>query len=147
MSELLKIAERFLDKVELREDGCIVWTAATTEDGYGLFSIGGVTLRAHRDAWYLRYREWPMNTLDHTCVNPSCVNVDHLQDVTRSKNLELMWERGRPVRQPREDPTKCVSGRHDWVPENIMQWKNNRQCRLCFNERARARRKRKHSNK
>ena len=143
MSVLLELAERFLSKTSVLENGCVVWTAYKTEEGYGLFSFNGETIRAHRMSWYLSYRSWPVHTLDHTCLNTSCVNVRHMQDITLKRDLELMWERGRGVNRRRGDPTKCVSGRHDWVEKNIMQWKNNRQCRVCFRERASIRRRNK----
>ena len=38
---------RFMAKVLVEEDGCWVWTAGKTEDGYGQFFYGK-NLRAHR---------------------------------------------------------------------------------------------------
>lgn len=50
--------------------------------------------------------------LDHLCRNTGCVNVAHLEEVTRSENLN----RGDMKNGKRLDPTKCAAGLHDGYP-------------------------------
>ena len=123
---------RFAQKWELNSDGCHVWTAGKTKDGYGKIDVEGRDQMAHRVAWFLHYGQWPELTLDHLCRNRACVNVHHLEDVSSTINTH----RGKN-RSARPDPTKCAAGLHDWIPENWA--KKEKRCRLCFNNAARMR--------
>lgn len=99
-------------------DGCHLWIAAYDYHGYGRFSLNGRPMGAHRAAWILM--GLPVTDgldLDHLCRNTGCVNIAHLEEVTRGENLS----RGNMSRRP--DPTKCGAGLHDWVPANIRHGK------------------------
>lgn len=74
--------------------GCWVWQRAIDRRGYGVIKDGKRLKRAHR-VMYERHRG-PIPEgleLDHLCVNPPCVNPDHLEPVTRAENLRRMRER------------------------------------------------------
>lgn len=87
--------ESFAKKVEITSD-CHIWTANTTrtKKGYGEFWIGDRFYRAHRVAYFLANGNID-NTLeiDHTCENTSCVNPEHLEQVTGAENLRRKKER------------------------------------------------------
>lgn len=97
------LAERFEAKVDrspgLGPNGdCHLWTAATTEFGYGVLTLGGrgsgqrVT---HRIAWFLATGAWPDLQVLHSCDTPACVRFDHLFLGTQADNMADMHAKGR----------------------------------------------------
>lgn len=95
------LAER-LSRVEPQPDGCVYWTGAVTPNGYGQVSVGGgVTRTTHVAAYELHVGPVPDGLdLDHVCHNRDvtcpggwdcmhrrCMNVDHLEPVTRAENM------------------------------------------------------------
>jgi len=90
-----KQVENFNKKIEKTET-CHIWTATTarTKKGYGEFRVGDRLYRAHRVAFFLANGRID-NTLeiDHTCSNTSCVNPEHLEQVTTQENLRRKNER------------------------------------------------------
>lgn len=81
-----KLPQRFWDRTEKVGD-CLLWTGSLNTNGYGQFTIFGKNNRAHR----LSYMEknGPIDidmVIDHTCVNASCVNSEHLEMVTPLEN-------------------------------------------------------------
>lgn len=66
-------------------NGCMLWNGALHELGYGVQRIEGKTRKAHRIAWESVNGPIPADhVLHHLCHEPRCVNVDHLQLMTRS---------------------------------------------------------------
>jgi hypothetical protein len=72
---------------------CWTWTAKRDRWGYGRFNVraadGRVVVKmAHIEM--LRHFEPidPKLQVDHTCYNPSCVNPDHLEQVTPKVNMQ-----------------------------------------------------------
>ncbi len=60
------------------ENGCMIWTGAKFEAGYGLIVWDGKSMPAHRVAWWLRFREELEDSrLTNKCGNRLCVNVEH----------------------------------------------------------------------
>lgn len=86
--------ERFWSKVK-KSRGCWEWTAGKFESGYGAFSLGGQTERAHRVAWMLTHGELPSLFVLHTCDNPGCVRPSHLELGDQFKNQQDCSKRGR----------------------------------------------------
>ena len=75
------LPERFWEKViPIPFSGCWLWLAATDPKGYGFFWFKGKKRWAHRLT--KRFRR----TAHHKCYVTSCVNPDHLIDVSRAKN-------------------------------------------------------------
>lgn len=79
--------------------GCLEWTGKRNHQGYGVMWVVPSTLkaiglppgkarwvRAHRAAWYAAHGDWPP-LLMHTCDNPACVDVAHLQPGTQMENI------------------------------------------------------------
>ena len=126
---------RFERRCEPQPNGCINWTGRTNGRGYGQMKIDGKSVMVHRYAWFLAYGTWPQLVIDHLCQNTRCVNVDHREDVHPVENSQRVAQRRTEPRKaynPRKDPTKCRSGKHDWIPENLTS--TGKQCRLCWNE-------------
>ena len=83
------------------EEDCYIWTGPVNTKGYGVISFQGRHWVAHRLAWYLAGREVPPGMeLDHLCENKACVNVSHLDPVTRAENM----------RRANAGPTRCKEG-------------------------------------
>jgi hypothetical protein len=138
-------AERFQRHVRRSPTSdCIEWTGSRTKGGYGRFQFkSGTSPRpAHRVAWFLHYGRWPGADLDHSCCNPSCVNVDHLTEVTVAKNNELTRVRGRHGNSIK---THCPQG-HAYAEHGRVCRSNTggdqRICKICVRDRSRRRRAR-----
>lgn len=126
--------ETFWSRVEVT--GCCWWWLGGThgkgETLYGVFTIDGVTHRAHRYAWGLLVGEIPDGLdLDHICLNHMCVNPDHLEPVTRSENSRRKWALLSKGSCPRSHPW---SDGDWWIGRD-----GRRYCRTCHREAARAR--------
>ena len=81
--------ERFMTKVEKTAD-CWLWLAATGKKGYGRFNVEYRRLIAHRFAY--EALKGPIQDgyhLHHTCGTTSCVNPDHLEQVTASEHRQM----------------------------------------------------------
>jgi hypothetical protein len=97
-----KIVATFHKNTKVQEDGCIVWTKGTNENGYGRMgiSLNGITMAVyvHRFAWALKYgmdalpigsgndRKGDRAVLNHLCHNRACVNTNHLEVILQSLN-------------------------------------------------------------
>lgn len=124
--------DRFWEKVgKDGPDGCWVWTAGTTPNGYGTFTIGGRqegTRGAHRVAYELARGPIPPGLqIDHLCRNRLCVNPAHLEVVTNRENVL----RGVGVTAMNARKTHCKSG-HPFDEENTgFNRGGGRRCRRC----------------
>lgn len=79
---------RFWPKVD-KTDNCWNWTAAKVTDGYGVITIDGKHVMAHRFSYQIHKGPIPPGlVVDHMCHNPACVNPQHLQAVTHKQNCE-----------------------------------------------------------
>lgn len=68
---------------------CIVWTGSLGGGGYGVLSVNGRLVKAHRYAYEREHGPIPDGmVLDHTCFERSCVNVEHLRLATRQQNSQ-----------------------------------------------------------
>lgn len=74
---------------------CWIWTGGLV-DGYGKFSINGVTELAHRFSWKLAGHDLPDEALVcHECDNRPCIRPDHLFMGTDKTNVRDMINKGR----------------------------------------------------
>lgn len=92
-----KDVDRFYAKVKYDDEGCWEWTS-TIRGGYGLFSLNGKPVSAHRFALFLEVGEYKSNAL-HKCDNPPCVRGDHLFAGSHQENMDDMYEKGRRQRR------------------------------------------------
>ena len=99
-----------------KTDGCWLWTGTRHRQGYGLLTVGGRPLKAHRASFLLAngYLMTDMKVL-HTCDNPPCVNPAHLRLGTQADNVADMVAKGR-----NRAPTWMVG------QLNPMSWTNRR---------------------
>lgn len=141
------IMTRFWSKTKQGENGCLEWTAAKTDKGYGRFKVSGKLVLPHRFImeWINQTKYDKSIDVRHRCDNPPCVNPAHLQPGTRSANMTDCVERGRYVyNNPYGDVTHCPDG-HPYSGDNLYVGTNGgRNCRKC---RARQQRERRASRK
>ena len=117
-----------------RGEECVDWVGYVTRYGYGsvhLRSGPGGQVLVHRIAWERANGPIPEDrVIDHLCRNRRCVNVDHLEVVTRGENTL----RGFSAASGLDAKESCRNG-HPWSEENTY-WRANgsRQCRACIRE-------------
>lgn len=69
------------------ENGCLRWLGCHRPDGYGVY--GKPTKRVHRMVYEALRGPIPEDrVVDHMCYVRDCVNIEHLQLVTRAQNIE-----------------------------------------------------------
>lgn len=75
------------------QDECILWTAYVAADGYGRVNRGDrhrAPQVAHRYVYEQELGSIPRGyEIHHGCKNRACVNIDHLQLVTRLEHRAL----------------------------------------------------------
>lgn len=122
----------------IRIDGdCWTWTGGKNENGYGKFHIGRKQYYAHRISFSVfRCDIGTGLIIDHTCKNTSCVNPEHLRQVTQKTN---MLENSESVSYYHSLKTHCPQG-HEYNESNThIKKKGIRECRAC--DRARHKKK------
>lgn len=130
---------RFINSVEVNDNECWIWTKSVDINGYGQFSIRGNMLKAHRFIYEIYNNKVKEGKeLDHLCRVRSCVNPDHLEEVTHAENM----------RRYIEAMTSCRAG-HEYNEENCKIYINKqgykiRYCRVCDRIRRRNARKKIH---
>lgn len=92
---------RFVDKTDL----CWIWTGkSVNKKGYGSIGLGGKGGKhklAHRLSYEIHKGPIPDGmVVMHKCDNPRCVNPEHLDAGTQSKNIKDAFSRGRKVNLP-----------------------------------------------
>lgn len=105
------IEERFWKKV-IKTDYCWEWAGSREAGGYGLLSISGRMVGAHRVSWIIHNGDIPerMVVRHYVCDNPCCVNPNHLKLGTRKQNAHDALVKGR---------TKAGL---NWVPVEERFW-------------------------
>jgi hypothetical protein len=132
------LSDRFYPYVN-RTETCWLWTAALSDAGYGLCAVGPRLYRpAHRIGWILAGKERlkPGYHLDHLCRVRSCVNPDHLEQVTPAVNNR----RGVGPAGVNFRKTHCNRGHEFDLVNTYFPPSGNRHCRKCISARGRARR-------
>lgn len=127
------MAERFWPKVHITR-GCWLWTAATGNGGYGLWSppkaSGQKMGVAHRFSYMTTVGPIPDGLeLDHLCRVRNCVRPDHLEPVTHAENM----------RRYAEATTHCASGHLYDAANTLIDPRGYKRCRACNREAARLR--------
>ena len=137
-----------MEKVEMLPiAGCWIWLGALSDRGYGrvaLPKMGGKTLFKPAHRWIYEYIHGDQGELSvcHECDVRCCVNPAHLFSGTDSENR---WDASKKKRLPGQQKTECLRG-HPYTPENtLVGAAGTRQCRICTNAAAAARRKAKES--
>jgi HNH endonuclease len=95
------------------QTGCVRWTGAHNQKGYGRISYLGRLRQVHRLIYELLVEPIPPGlTVDHVCGTKACINVRHMQLVSREENSRLAHERRRLTR------THCRRG-HEVNAESV----------------------------
>lgn len=114
------------------KDSCHLWIRATQSRGYGTASIrfegGNAQVTTHRAAWIAKHKtNIPTDkTIDHLCRNKTCINVDHMEIVSRADNNI----NSNSVVMRLKAQTRCSRG-HDYAPNNLVQGSRTRSCLAC----------------
>ena len=107
---------RFKSKVKILENGCHLWTKSKDKDGYGVFSVNQVNIRAHRFSYLQNKGMIPKDWLVmHKCDTPSCVNPDHLRVGTHKDNLVDMVSKNRSNKLKGEDHSQAKLTNYDVI--------------------------------
>ena len=120
---------RFLQFIEIDENGCWMWLGATN-CGYGVFFDGTRLQRAHRYAYTKCVG--PVESglvLDHLCRKRACANPDHLEATTQQINIL----RGVGATANNAKKTACPRG-HAYHP-TIRTGDGRRRCVECHRPR------------
>jgi HNH endonuclease len=117
--------------------GCWLWMGHVTSWGYGILSLRGKPVRAHR--YFYQSLRGPISDgkqLDHLCRVKCCVNPNHLEVVTSRVNV-LRGIGPSAVNIKKEYCLRghSLSGDNLYVPRDL-----SRQCRECKRFRDRRRR-------
>lgn len=87
-------------------DECIKWDGWFFSNGYPGMTIGGRSVRAHRQVFERANGRPPEGVVRHTCDNKWCVNPDHLIEGTQAQNIQDAVERDRYMRGSRHGMAK-----------------------------------------
>lgn len=78
---------------------CTFWEGAKDYGGYGVASLNGKTITAHKKAYVLAKGPVPAGmVIRHTCHNKCCINPDHLVVGTQQQNMDDKMAAGREAR-------------------------------------------------
>lgn len=104
--------------------GCLRWTGAHNENGYGQIVLEGKTQSVHRASYKATFGPVPEGLeVDHVasrgCRYRDCIEPSHLEAVTHAENIDR-----------RRTVTHCPQG-HEYSVENTQLTRGRRHCRIC----------------
>ncbi|MEN6290757.1 MAG: HNH endonuclease [Methanobacterium sp.] len=112
------------------ETECWNWMSSKSEKGYGLKFIKSKKFRVHRLTFHcFKGFKDQSKILDHICKNTSCVNPDHLREVSHFENSVLYSDV--TFSSVNHKKTKCKNG-HDFNEKNTIIEGNRRICIICY---------------
>lgn len=98
--------------ISVPTEDCIEYEGSKDGDGYGMFSIRGYQIRAHRYAYMQHYGDIPDGLIVmHKCDNPSCINPEHLILGTIADNNKDRDNKGH------QTPMRGPSNGNAWLTE------------------------------
>jgi hypothetical protein len=116
---------------------CWIFTGRISSEGYGVFDVHGVGVRAHMASFLITTGTLPDGLdLDHLCRVRKCVRPSHLEPVTRQVNVL----RGVSPVARQVAVTHCPAG-HPYDEQNTYVKHGHRGCRACDAARAREKRR------
>lgn len=120
-----ELLSRYADKIVDTDSGCRVFTGGLTKAGYAPVSNNYRRDYLHRVVYEAANGTIPEGMeIDHTCVNPACCKLAHLELVTHAENMRRIAARR----------THCRRG-HELTPENTYiirrKGKEQKDCMTC----------------
>lgn len=107
-----------------KTETCWLWTGYVSPENRGVINFKEGKKFAYRLGYELLVGPIPEGlTLDHLCVNPQCVNPDHLEPVTGGENSL----RGSGPAANNKRKTHCHKG-HPFAGDNLYTKPNGRRC-------------------
>lgn len=103
------VEARFSKRFEVAASGCHLWTGLKHKQGYGLLSVEGRLVLAHRVAYVLAHG--PIDDdrhVLHRCDTPQCVNHEHLFLGDHDANMADMATKGRSLQGVRHHKAKLA---------------------------------------
>jgi hypothetical protein len=126
---------RFMSKVKKTSNGCWIWQAFKQNDGYSRFTFMGRSMVGHRASYQIFKGELdPEKHIHHVCNTPSCVNPEHLEQISPQENY--MISNSFSAKNARK--THCHRGHvFDEANTNYSYYGKDksmrrRQCRACW---------------
>lgn len=74
---------------------CWLWMGSTNNKGYGVLTVDGRSVGAHRYSWQEAFGDPGDLFVLHKCDEPACVNPNHLFIGTSSTNMKDCVSKGR----------------------------------------------------
>ncbi len=91
---------------------CWLWTGSKDKDGYGYFTVGSSTRKAHRVAYLLANKSLPQGLcICHSCDTPACCNPRHLWAGSNKENCVDAVRKGRTLTGTRNRKAKLTESR------------------------------------
>lgn len=134
----LALSERINNSYLINDKGCWIWQKTLSAAGYGVLTIGSRAdgsrrlAYAHRVSFELFKGDLdPDLSIDHLCRTTTCINPDHLEQVTIGENVR----RGFGKWKQNASKTYCIRG-HKYTEDNTRKLPSKfgferRQCRSC----------------
>ena len=126
--ERMPIRDRLLSKVDSFEDPdeCWTWTGRRDPDGYGTLWVVIDGTKRMRFAHRMSFNEFKGDlieglTIDHLCLNKSCINPRHLEQVTARENTQRHFDL----------QTTCKNGHEITEANSYRTPSGHRSCREC----------------
>lgn len=115
---------KFWSKVD-KTGNCWEWIGSILSNGYGQFWYNGKPQLVHRLSYENTKGEIPKElVINHICRTRHCVNPDHLEVITRGKNIQIGISANR-------NKIFCALG-HKYDQKNTyFRPTGYRQCRIC----------------
>lgn len=111
---------------------CRIFRGCKRANVYGTVSFHGKKMLVHRYVWERDVGPIPQGmVMDHRCMVPACINIDHLRVVTRAVNNAENTTGS-------SSKTHCPQG-HPYDDVNTARSKHGRICRECHRVRSRKR--------
>src|SRR5947208_4500145 len=82
--------QNILPKEERQDNGCLLYTHNRKRNGSSLVSYGDEMMPVHRVVYLLSGKTLPPSfDVHHTCRNKSCIEITHLEVLSRSQHALL----------------------------------------------------------
>lgn len=122
--------DKIISNVNFLPSGCWEWKGCVNDKGYGQIRVKGKTYYTHRLMYkFTKGVLVPWLTIDHLCMNRSCCNPVHLEQISNRENNR----RGNSISAKKSRQTHCIRG-HELNGGNlrIRTDTGHRQCVKCI---------------